>query len=100
MLIREKMGLLKVRSTEYEVAKYDGHSDYVLWEKQVKGMLYATRLGKLLRAKQNDVCQEDLGHSGGARCVDDYSVSSTSHHQTSELDFHSTCTSLFDALQN
>ena len=54
-----KMGTIKAGGHKIEVAKYDGCSDYLLWERQVKGVLKATGLGKLLRPKPSEVTDDE-----------------------------------------
>ena len=42
-----------------ELAKYDGRTDYLLWERQMKGVLRASGLGKILTHLPNAVNEED-----------------------------------------
>src|SRR5450759_2560587 len=53
------MGTVKTGGHKFEVAKYDGRSDYLLWERQVKVVLKATGLGRLLKPKPSTVTEED-----------------------------------------
>lgn len=41
---KKKMGTLKLGGPKFEVMKYDGRMDYVLWERQVKGVLCVSLL--------------------------------------------------------
>ncbi|OAE22275.1 hypothetical protein AXG93_3491s1160 [Marchantia polymorpha subsp. ruderalis] len=50
---------MKVVDIKFEIAKYDGRMDYLLWERQVKGMMKAIGSGKLLKTKPEDVPGED-----------------------------------------
>ena len=56
---RRKMGTIKLGGPKFEVTKYDGRTDYLLWERQVKGVLRATGLGKLLKDQPSDVDIDD-----------------------------------------
>ena len=42
----------KFGGVKFEVEKYDGRSDYLLWEKQVKGVLRAMGLDHLLSTRE------------------------------------------------
>ena len=44
---------------KFDIAKFDGRGDYVLWERQVKGALKASGLGKVLRPKPEKMNDED-----------------------------------------
>jgi hypothetical protein len=50
---------VKVDGYKFDIPKFDGQSDYVLWERQVNGALKASRLGKVLRPKPEKVNKED-----------------------------------------
>ena len=47
----KRMGPLKTGGQRFEIAKYDGRTDYLLWERQVKGALQASGLGRMLKPK-------------------------------------------------
>jgi hypothetical protein len=53
------MGTVKVGGTKFDIPKYDGRSNYLLWEKQVKGALRAYGLGKVLKSRREGVKEED-----------------------------------------
>lgn len=42
----------KFGGIKFEVKKYDGSTDYLLWEKQVKGVLCAMGLDHLLSSRE------------------------------------------------
>lgn len=52
------MGMIKLRDSKFEVAKYDGSTNCLLREKQIKGVFHTTRLGKLLKSKPNNMDQD------------------------------------------
>jgi hypothetical protein len=88
---------LKSGRNKFEVAKYDGRSDYLLWECQVKGVLKATGLGRLLKPKPNEMTEEDWENQ------QEMAVSTVmlflQPHVIRQLEEYSTCTTLFEALQ-
>ncbi len=43
------MGSFKIGMPKFEIEKYDGRTDYLLWERQMKSVLTAMGLGKILR---------------------------------------------------
>ena len=92
-----RMGSLKLGPTKFDVTKYDGRSDYLLWEKQVKGVLKASGLGKLLKDKPTDVRQSEWDdmQEQGVSIITLY----LQPHLIKQIDEHDTCTSLFTALQ-
>jgi hypothetical protein len=53
------MSYVKVGGYKFDIEKFDGRSDYVLWERQVKGVLKASGLGKVLRPKPEKINEED-----------------------------------------
>jgi hypothetical protein len=53
------MSSVKVGGYKFDIPKFDGRSDYVLWERQVKGALKASGLCKVLRPKPEKVNEED-----------------------------------------
>jgi len=53
------MGSVKLGGTKFDIVKYDGRGDYLLWERQVKGALKAAGLGKVLRAKLDGADKDD-----------------------------------------
>lgn len=55
----EKMSNVKFGGMKFDIAKYDGRGDYVLWERQVKSALKASGLGKVLRPKPERGSDED-----------------------------------------
>jgi hypothetical protein len=52
------MGTIKAGGHKFEVAKFDGRADYLLWERQMKGILKATGLGRLLKPQPSGVDDE------------------------------------------
>lgn len=46
-----QMAVRQARGYGYEIIMFDGCGHYVLWERQVKGMLKSMGLGMLLREK-------------------------------------------------
>lgn len=53
------MGTLKLGGPKFEVERFDGRSDYMLWERQVKSVLRAMGLGKIMKDKPSDMTEED-----------------------------------------
>jgi hypothetical protein len=53
------MSSVKVGGYKFDILKFNGQSDYVLWERQVKGALKASGLGKVLRPKPEKINEED-----------------------------------------
>ena len=53
------MGTLKLSGPKFEVERFDGRSDYMLWERQVKSVLRAMGLGKIMKDKPSDMTEED-----------------------------------------
>ena len=47
----KRMGPLKTGGQKFDIVKYDGRTDYLLWERQVKGALCTSGLGKMLKPK-------------------------------------------------
>ena len=56
---KKQMGTIKLGGPKFEVTKYDGRTDYLLWERQVKGILRATGLGNLLKDQPMDTDDDD-----------------------------------------
>ena len=54
------MGSIKTGGPRFEVGRYDGRSDYLLWERQVKGVLSAIGLGRLLKPKPESAVEPAL----------------------------------------
>ncbi|KAG6550975.1 hypothetical protein Mapa_007590 [Marchantia paleacea] len=46
-----EMAVMKTGGAGFDIVKYDGRGDYFLWERQVKGKLKASGLGKSLKPK-------------------------------------------------
>ena len=92
-----KMGTIKAGGHKFEVAKFDGRSDYLLWERQVKGVLKATGLGKLLKPKPSEVTEDDW------RDMQEMAVSTVMLYLQPQIirqvEDYVDCTALFDALQ-
>ena len=93
-----KMGSIKAGGHKFEVAKYDGRSDYLLWERQVKGVLKATGLGKLLKSKPSDASDDEW------KDLQEVAVNTVllylQPHVIKQVEEHDNLTSLFDALQS
>jgi hypothetical protein len=53
------METIKVEGIKFDIPKYDGKSNYLLWERQVNGALRAYGLGKVLKPKPEGVKEED-----------------------------------------
>ena len=53
------MKSVKTEGPKFEVGKYDGRSDYLLWERQVKGVFCAMGLGRVLKSKPDNVVEDD-----------------------------------------
>ena len=53
------MGTLRTGGQTYELTKYDGRTNYLLWERQVKGVLRASGLGRVLTPQASAVNEED-----------------------------------------
>ncbi len=49
------MAKIKLGGPKFDVEGYDGHSNYLLWELQVKSVLRAMGLGKILKPKPSGV---------------------------------------------
>lgn len=49
------MAVSKVGGPKFEVERFDGRTDYLLWERQVKNVIKAMGLGKVLKPKPEDV---------------------------------------------
>src|SRR5450759_4785523 len=92
------MGTVKTGGHKFEVAKYDGRSDYLLWERQVKWVLKATGLGRLLKPKPSTVTEEDW------KDMQEMAVNTVmlylQPHISKQVEEHVDCTALFDALQS
>ena len=97
VVAKKKMGTFKLGGPKYEVTKFDGRSDYLLWEKQVKGVLYASGMGKLLKPRSDDIDQSDWEamQEQGVWCVTLYLQPPI----IKQLGEHKDCLSLFEALQ-
>ncbi len=54
-LERYLMAKIKLGGPKFDVEGYDGRSDYLLWERQVKSVLRAMGLGKILKPKPSGV---------------------------------------------
>ncbi len=52
------METIKAGGHKFEVAKFDGRADYLLWERHMKGILKATGLGRLLKPQPSGVDDE------------------------------------------
>ena len=92
------MGTMKQGGAKFEVAKYDGRTDYLLWEKQVKDVLRATGLGKLLRIRTDDI---DVGDWEDMQEMAVSTVKLYLQPQVvKQVGEYSDCTSLFTALQS
>ena len=91
------MGTMKVGGTKFEIAKYDGRTDYLLWERQVKGMLKATGFGRLLKTKPEEVSGEEWND------MQEMAVNTVmlylQPHVIRQLEEYGDCLSLFEALQ-
>jgi hypothetical protein len=53
------MSCVKIDGYKFDIPKFDGQIDYVLWKKQVKFALKASGFGKVLRPRHNIVNEED-----------------------------------------
>ncbi|OAE18143.1 hypothetical protein AXG93_406s1100 [Marchantia polymorpha subsp. ruderalis] len=53
------MTLSKVGGPRFEVKRFDGRTDYLLWERQVKNVIKAMSLGKVLKRKPLNVDDKD-----------------------------------------
>ncbi|OAE32229.1 hypothetical protein AXG93_4525s1100 [Marchantia polymorpha subsp. ruderalis] len=53
------MALSKVGGPRFEVERFDGRTDYLLWERQVKNVFKAMGLGKVLKPKPLNVDDKD-----------------------------------------
>ena len=53
------MGTLWTSEILIELTKYNGRTDYLLWERQVKGVLQASGLGRILTPQASAVSEED-----------------------------------------
>jgi hypothetical protein len=53
------MGSFKLGGPKFDIDKFDGRMDYLLWECQMKVMLMAMGLGPILRPKPMDVSQDE-----------------------------------------
>ncbi|OAE22523.1 hypothetical protein AXG93_2423s1100 [Marchantia polymorpha subsp. ruderalis] len=49
------MALSKVGGPSFEVERFDGRTDYLLWERQVKNVIKPMGLGKILKPKSLNV---------------------------------------------
>lgn len=91
------MGSVKLGGTKFDIEKYDGRSDYLLWERQVQGALKATGLGKVLRSKPATTTDEDW------KALQEQAVSIVllylQPHVLKQLGDFDDCDSLFAALQ-
>ncbi|OAE27967.1 hypothetical protein AXG93_319s1120 [Marchantia polymorpha subsp. ruderalis] len=56
---RTKMASKQVAGTEYNILPLDGRSDYLLWEKQVKGKLRSIDLANVLKDKPMHITDID-----------------------------------------
>ncbi|CAM6090698.1 unnamed protein product [Calypogeia fissa] len=56
---RFTMRTLKLGGPRFEIDKYDRMTDYMLWERQVKGVLQAMGLEKVLRTRLSVVDEEE-----------------------------------------
>lgn len=56
---RTNMGTLKLGGPRFDIDKYDGRTDYLLWERQVKGVLRTMGLGKVLRTRPTTIDEEE-----------------------------------------
>ncbi|KAG6551051.1 hypothetical protein Mapa_007284 [Marchantia paleacea] len=56
---QSEMAVMKTRRAGFDIVKYDGRGDYLLWERQIKGKLKASDLGKSLRPKPSTFNDED-----------------------------------------
>src|SRR5450759_2679350 len=92
------MGTVKTGGHKFEVAKYDGRSNYLLWERQVKVVLKATRLGRLLKPKPSTMTEEDW------KDMQEMAMNTImlylQPHVVKQVEEHVDCTALFDALQS
>ena len=91
------MGTIKAGGHKFEVAKYDGWSDYLLWERQVKGMLKETGLGKLLKPKPSII--DDDEWKDGQEVVVNTVMLYIHPHMIKQVGEYPTCIALFDALE-
>ncbi len=53
------MGSFKLGGPKFDIDKFDGQMDYLLWEHKMKGMLMAMGIGPILRPKPSDVLQDE-----------------------------------------
>ncbi|OAE34723.1 hypothetical protein AXG93_700s1050 [Marchantia polymorpha subsp. ruderalis] len=53
------MALSKVGGPRFEVERFDGRNDYLLWERQIKNVIKAMDLKKVLKPKPLNVNDED-----------------------------------------
>lgn len=91
------MMLSKVGGPRFEVERFDGRTDYLLWKRQVRNVIKAMGLGKVLKPKPLNVDDEDWND------IQDQTVSTVTFYlkpnvlkQVEELE---TLTTMFQALQ-
>lgn len=53
------MALCKIDEPRFEVERFDGRTNYLLWEQQVKNVIKAMSLGKVFKLKPLNVNDED-----------------------------------------
>ena len=88
---------MKTGGSKFEVGRYDGRSDYLLWERQVKGVLRAMGLGRLLKSKPDNVVEDDW------KDAQEQVVSTVmlylQPHVIKQVEDYADCTLLFAALE-
>ena len=58
-LHRQSMGTFKLGGPKFEIDKFDGRTDYVLWERQMKNVLRAMGLGRILKPMPSGMDQDE-----------------------------------------
>ena len=80
-----------------ELTKYNGRTDYPMWERQMKGVLRASGLGRILTPLSNAVNEEDWKE------MQEMAIQTVSQylqpHVMKDIDEHfESCVELFEAL--
>lgn len=81
----------------FEVAKFDGWSDYLLWERQIQGVLKATGFGKALKPKPDTIGDDEW--SDTQEIAVNTVMLYLQPQVIKQIDDHSDCASLFTALK-
>jgi hypothetical protein len=53
------MRAVKVGGTKFDIPKYNGRNNYLLWDRQMKGALHAYGVAKVLKPRPEGVMEED-----------------------------------------